>query len=142
MVNKVDAAIDKHTTLIAKDIHGFLLPLMSRPTDQKHIDESFRQLTALIEHASRLWIKITSLGSANWRFVFPSYGSSFVDSIMVPCDACNLGLSGEQSKRNYALEQRKRGTLFCVLPTVEKFVSDEEGNGEWVVLVKAFVLID
>lgn len=141
MVSEVDGAIDKSTAEIAGAIHEFLVPLMSRPRDQKHMEESFRLLVAFIEHASRIWIKITSLGCDNWRFVFPPHGARFNDASMLPCDSCNLGLYGEQSKKNHALEQRGQRTLFCVLPTVEKFVGDEEGNGVWAVLIKAYVVL-
>lgn len=141
VVSEVDRAIDKNTAAIAGGVHEFLVPLMSRPRDQKHMDESFRLLVAFIEHASRIWIKITSLGCDNWRFVFPPHGTVFDDTSMVPCDSCNLGLYGEQSKNN-SPEHSNQRTQFCVLPTVEKFVGDEEGNGVWMVVVRAYVVLD
>ncbi|KAI5851138.1 hypothetical protein DFP73DRAFT_141981 [Morchella snyderi] len=127
-------ASEKHSTksaALAMKIHTFILPLMSRPGDQKHCEESFRLLEALISHAFRVGID-----RDNWRFSFPSRGARFVNATMVPCDTRNLGFSGEQERDNGSLENEGRGVLFCVLPCIEK-----RGAKGWGVVVKASVRV-
>lgn len=128
--NDLERFNSKSTTLATK-IHTFILPLMSRPGDQKHCEESFRLLEALISHAFRIGID-----RGNWRCSFPSRGARFVNNTMIPCDTRNLGFSGEQEKDNGALESEGRGVLFCVLPCIEKI-----GAKGWGVVVKASVRV-
>lgn len=116
---------------LATKIHTFILPLMSRPGDQKHCEESFRLLEALISHAFRIGVD-----RDNWRFSFPSRGARFINATMVPCDTRNLGFSGEQERDNGTLENERRGVLFCVLPCIEK-----RGAKGWGVVVKASVRV-
>jgi hypothetical protein len=127
-------ASEKYSTksaALATKIHTFILPLMSRPGDQKHCEESFRLLEALISHAFRIGVD-----RDNWRFSFPSRGARFVNAAMVPCDTRNLGFSGEQERDNGTLESGGRGVVFCVLPCIEK-----RGIKGWGVVVKASVRV-
>lgn len=139
MVSKV---ISRNAHDVAEKIHSFLHPLMSRPGDSKHNEDSARHLQELVEHASRIWIRVMSLGYSNWKFLFHLQGTRFTNGGMVPCDARNLGFMGEQERNNQALEAEGRKILFCVLPMVEKLVTDQQGMEKWVVLVKASIRLN
>jgi hypothetical protein len=119
----------------------FIHPLMSRPNDKAHIDQTYKQLTGVAQHAARIVLD-TAKKDSQLFFQFPRLGEAFVSEEMKEVTGDSLGLD-VAAKVTTPIWHELRGDLvrLCMLPLVRVCTTTPDGSYRQFDGYKANVLL-
>jgi hypothetical protein len=124
MYEAIQSAANKRGDVFLKSIHS----LLSRPTDDEHIEKSFKTFTDVVHQASRM-VFDAKKADTSFFFHFPSFGDPFIAESMKEAIGDTLGLTvAENNRRNPVWHELCGAQVrLCMLPRA-RISFKEPGN--------------
>lgn len=116
-------------------------PLLSRPQDKSHCEQTEKQFVQVAQHAARITLMAAKKGT-DFEFKFPTLGEKFVEERMLTVTSDSLGLD-TAPKRVTALYNGVSGQMvrLAMLPEVTALTRDARGDWRQRRVYKANVLL-
>ncbi|KAL7270408.1 hypothetical protein RUND412_006888 [Rhizina undulata] len=127
------SAMESRARALGKTIQALATPLMSRPGDPSHRDQSLRGIIAIVEQAHRLMVEMSREDCA-WTFEFPDHGELFNVDSMTNAVGENLGLVTAGEFEDRATAERAGRVRVSLTPGVVRVEMGLAGESRMVVV--------
>lgn len=139
--NRLYEAVQEAASERASSFVEAIHPLMSRPYDKAHIEQTQKQFVQVSQHAARIALA-TARRDSSLYFRFPRLGELFLAEVMKEVTGDTLGLD-IATKTTTSLWHEVHGDpiRLCILPHVTACIREQNGSYHQVDAYKANVFL-